>query len=325
MTVEYMRCKGLRIVIIIMAVGLFPLMSCASRGAIKAEEYFSIGMAYYDMGKYAEAEQWLNRAKAADRTMTASEYNLGRIAFETGRYEEAALNFESILKRDPENIMALKSAAYSRIKNGDLGKAEELYIRVIALVPDNVDDGYNYALVLYGVGKYEECENVLNKYRYSLDENAHSALLLARAQKALDRIEAADSYAKWLSISTGVNAQGLYEYAQVLESAELYARALEQYRDAINANTNDSGDLKNSTIRFERARLLLTADPENPEGLAELSTAVNEGFSNDASIEDLLNDGRIKPENREEIRNILNSMLGKNEEAEIEEEKEVDE
>ncbi|MCL2271042.1 MAG: tetratricopeptide repeat protein, partial [Treponema sp.] len=61
---------------------VIALNGCASWGAASAEEYFSIGMAYYDMGKFAEAEKWLNRAKARDRTMSASEYNLGRIAFE---------------------------------------------------------------------------------------------------------------------------------------------------------------------------------------------------------------------------------------------------
>ena len=83
------------------------LSSCASRAATRAEEYFSIGMAYFEMGKYAEAELWLNRARAVDKTMTASEYNLGRIAFERGRYEEAARHFENILIRDPDNVMAL--------------------------------------------------------------------------------------------------------------------------------------------------------------------------------------------------------------------------
>ena len=290
--------------------------SCASRAAIKAEEYFSIGMAYYDMGKYAEAEQWLNRARTADRTMIASEYNLGRIAFETGRYEEASKHFESILKKDPGNLMALKSAAYSRIKNGDFDKAEVLYGRVIDIVPEDVDNGYNYALVLYALGKYDRCEDILNKYQYSLDENAASMLLFARTQKAQGKIESVDSYAKWSSMNAGANSQGLYEYAQVLESAGLYARSLEQYREAINSIVGDTGTIDKSTMRFERARLLLTADPENPEGITELSTAVQEGFSDTSGIEGLLRDERVNQDKKDEIRNIMNGMLDKDTEAE---------
>jgi tetratricopeptide (TPR) repeat protein len=284
-------------------------MSCSSRGAIRAEEYFSIGMAYFDMGKYAEAEQWLNRARQADKTMIASEYNLGRIAFETGRYSEAAVYFENILKRDKDNVMALKSAAYSRIKNGDLSRAEAHYNRILTLVPENIDDGYNYALVLYSLGKYTQCEDVLKKYPYALEENQSSILLLARAQKAGNKVEAADSYAKWAGLQTGaLNAQVLYEYAQVLESAGQYARALEQYRNAINALASDTETLKKSDIRFSAAKLLLTADPDNSEGVSELNSAISEGFSDTAAIEDLLDDDRLNSARKDEIRKILDEM-----------------
>jgi len=285
--------------------------SCATNAA-KAEEYFSIGMAYYDLGKYADAEKWLSRASAADKTMTASEYNLGRIAFETGRYDEAARHFENILLKDPENVMALKGAAYSRIKNGDMEKAEALYNRVLALVPESADDGFNYALILYSLKKYDECEAVLNKYPYALEENPPSLLLLARAQKAQNKVEAVDSYDKWISNSTGAaNPQALYEYAQVLEDADLYARALEQYKAAIAALTQDTQDLKKFQIRFEEARLFLTADPENGDGVKELSTAVTEGFSDTAAIEALLKDERITQTNKDEISKILDGIVNK--------------
>lgn len=284
------------------------LFSCASRKAVQAEEYFSIGMAYFDMGKYVEAEQWLNRAKSADKTMTASEYNLGRIAFETGRYEDAARHFEGILSKDPNNVMALKAAAFSRIKNGNLEQAEALYDRVLALVPENNDEGFNYALVLYSLEKYEKCEEVLNKYPYALEENASSLLLLARAQKAQNKIEAADSYDKWV-LSGKTSSQGFYEYAQILESASLYARALEQYENAIKALDQDTEELKKSKLMFEAARLLLIADPENAKGLEELNNSITEGFTDRDAIENLYLDERITQYNREEIKKILDSPL----------------
>jgi len=295
------------------AAAFLPLFSCASsREAARAEEYFSIGMAYFDLGKYAEAERWLSRARAADRTMTASSYNLGRIAFETGRYEEAARHFERVLDRDPDNVMALKAAAFSRIKNGDLAQAEVLYNRVLALVPESADDGFNYALVLYGLNKYNSCEDVLNRYPHALEENSLSLLLLARAQKAQNKIEAADSYAKWLIVHTGTaNPQGLFEYAQVLESAGLYVRAIEQYKAAIGALPKDTDELKKSTLRYEQARLYLIADPESADGIKELSTAINEGFSNVAALEYLLLDERISDANRIEIRALIDGIVNK--------------
>ncbi|MDR0497226.1 MAG: tetratricopeptide repeat protein [Treponema sp.] len=292
---------------IISFIMLTVLSSCASRGDVQAEEYFSLGMAYFELGNYSEAEKWLNRARTADKTMIASEYNLGRIAFETGRFAEAAGYFERILTRDPENVMALKAAAYSRIKNGDLEKAEALYNRVLALVPESSDDGFNYALVLYSIHKYEKCEEVLNIYPFALEENPFSMLLLARAQKAQNKIEAVDTYAKWAAMTDNAGVRELYEYAQVLETADFYARSLEQYDKAL--NIDDIGDLKRSGLRFEKARILLFADPENVEGLKELIVSVNEGFSDIEAMEALLKNERIKKENRDEIRKIIDGLI----------------
>ena len=288
---------------------LVSFTSCVTQGAAQAEEYYSIGMAYFEMGKFYEAEMWLNRARSADKTMIASEYNLGRIAFETGRYEEAARLFETILKQDPDNVMSLKAAAYSRIKNGDIEKAEELYSRVLELVPESADDGFNYALVLYGLEKYEESEEVLNKYPIALEEKAPSILLLARTQRALGKVEAVDTYAKWVIVNAStVNTQGLYEYAQVLEDAGLYALALEQYDTAIEAHTRDTETLKRSMIRFAKARLLLTVDPENEEGIDEFTKSVEEGFKDIEAIEALQSDERVNQYYREEIQRILDRI-----------------
>jgi len=293
---------------------LTGFMSCVTRGAAQAEEYFSIGMAYFEMGKFAEAEMWLNRARSTDKTMIASEYNLGRIAFETGRYEEAAVYFENILKKDPDNTMALKAAAYSRIKKGDFEKAEAHYARVLELIPESADDGFNYALVLYGLQKYEDCEKVLNKYPFALEEKAPSVLLLARAQREMNKIEAVDTFAKWIIVNAGTpNPQGFYDYARVLEKAEFYARALEQYDEAIKANTKDTETLKKSTIRFDKSRLLLTVDPDNEDGLKEFTKAIDEGFSDIKAIEALLLDQRINKYHKDEIEKVLNKLKAKSE------------
>jgi predicted Zn-dependent protease len=177
------------------------------------------------MGKYEEAEKWLNRAKAKNRTMTASEYNLGRIAFETGRYDEASKYFESILRRDPGNVIALKAAAYTRIRSGDIEMAALLYDRLLFLVPESADDGYNYALVLFAMKKYDKAEAVLKSHEIALLDNNDVLLLYARCQKEQGKPEAIDTYASWLINNSDTKVR--YEYAQLLEDQELYARALE--------------------------------------------------------------------------------------------------
>jgi tetratricopeptide (TPR) repeat protein len=292
---------------------------CAGTAA-SAQEYYALGIAYYDLGKFEEAEKWLNRAKQADRTMVASTYSLGRIAYETKRYEDAAKYFESVLKKDGDNILALKAAAYSRIKTGDIEIAEKHYAKLQSLVPESADDGYNHALVLFALERYTKAEEVLEKYPVSLQENKDTMLLYARCQAKLKKVEAIDSFSNWLSINSDVKVR--YEYAQLLEDNELYARALEEYRKTLTEITASAVNPKKNEVRFALARTLLIADGENTEGITELQTAVSDGFNDIEAVEELLKN-KINAANKTSIQSIINDMKKTSAEQEQEQEKEA--
>jgi tetratricopeptide (TPR) repeat protein len=306
-----MKMPGLALSTALLLTALLSVSACVTGGATSAEEYFSLGMAYYDQGKYDEAEKWLNRARMMDKTRVASEYNLGRIAYETGRYEEAVGHFERALARDGENVLALKAAAYSRIKMGDLAGAEELYERALALEPESADQGYNYALVLMALDKPEQAEEVLLKYKIVMVENKNTLLLLARAQKAQNKVEAADTYSQWLQENN--DAKVRYEYAQVLESAEFYAKALEEYRAVISAlpqgqaNPDPTAPAR-TDVRVTVARLLLIADPEKDDGITELETAATEGLMETEKLTALLDEPGISEAHKTEMRRIIEGI-----------------
>jgi tetratricopeptide (TPR) repeat protein len=263
-------------------------------------------MAYYEMGNYPEAERWLNRARAADNTRVASEYNLGRIAFETGRYLDAADYFDRVLARDGDNVMALRAAAYTRIKTGEIEKAEALYRRVLDLVPDSIDDGYNHALVLFALEKYEDAEKLLLEKTYNLVENKEMLLLLARTQRALGKAEAADNYAKWLTETQ--DPQVRYEYAKTLEGLELYARAIEEYQSALSNFPSGSQNPSRADVRFDLARVFLIADRENPQGMTDLKTAISEGFTDKDALEALAADERVLESSKDEILELIKNL-----------------
>jgi tetratricopeptide (TPR) repeat protein len=260
-------------------------------------------MAYFEMGKYEEAERWLNRALSHDRTMSASEYNLGRIAFGTGRYTEALKKFKAILKKDPQNVMALKAAAYTHIKMGNIEDARKLYDKVLELEPEESDNGLNYATVLYAMDKPVEAEEALKKYDYAILDDKDALLLLARVQKAQKKPEAIDSYDLWLSKNS--DPQVRYEYTLALDEGGFYARALEAARKTLSELSADTETLKRSTVRFVIARLLLVSDPENNEGITELAEAVRGGFDNKDMIDALINDERLAKALRDEARRTI--------------------
>ena len=207
---------------------LLCFSSCISSAA-KAEEYYALGAGYFEIKKYTEAEGWFIKSKFHKTTKLASEYYLGRIAYETGRYKEAEAYFEQIIREDKENITALRAAAYTCIKMEELPKAESYYKRILELVPEAYDEGYNYALVLLALGKTEEAEKLLLKFNNT--EDPKSLLILARAQKLQGKPEAADAYNTSLTLEDDPLVR--IEYAKYLESIGLNDKALEEYRKAL--------------------------------------------------------------------------------------------
>jgi len=284
---------------------LFIISSCIGMAAT-AEEYFSIGMAYYDLGKMEDAEKWLNRARQADRTYVASQYNLGRIAFERKRYDEAAKQFEGVLRRDPDNVLALRAAAYTRIQMGDIEIANKHYSRLLRLVPESHDDGYNHALVLFAMENYSEAELVLEKYPFALRENKDMQLLYARSQGRQNKVEAIDNFANWLKEHSDNKAR--YEYALVLEHHEFYARALEEFRKTLEDLPDTSVDPHKYEVRFSIARVLLVAERDSNSGVTEMQGAVNDGFSDIAAIEKIIAGGKLSNANVTALRTIVDNL-----------------
>ncbi|MDR2660313.1 MAG: tetratricopeptide repeat protein [Spirochaetaceae bacterium] len=286
-------------------IGVLPLFISCSSLTTSAEEYYAIGMSYFEMGRYEEAERWLNRALSRNRTMSASEYNLGRIAYGTGRYTEALRKFNAILKKDPENVMAMKAAAYTQVKMGNVEEAQRLYDRVLELEPESADNGLNYATILYAMDKPEEAEDVLQTYSYAILDDKDALLLLARVQKAQKKPEAIDSYDMWLSKNNDPQVQ--YEYTIALEDGGFYARALEAARKTLSELSADTDTLKRSTIRFVIARLILVSDPENTEGITELREAIRAGFADQDAIDALVKDSRLSKALQDEARRTIDT------------------
>jgi len=176
----------------------------------------------------------------------------------------------------------------------------------MALVPESADDGYNHALVLYAMERYTKAEEVMDKYPFSLQDSNELLLLYARTKSALNKVEAIDIYASWLGSNSDKKVR--YEYAELLEKHELYARALEEYRVILAETFAATDEIKKSDVRFSLARLLLTADASSGEWESEMETAVSEGYDNIEEVEKLQKNTKTSAANRDKLRTIVNNM-----------------
>jgi tetratricopeptide (TPR) repeat protein len=268
------------------------MLSCVSGSAsISEEELYSVGKAYYDAGKYSEAEVWFQKASKYSKTKHASMYYLGRIAFQQKKYREAANIFESLLKKDKDNVLLLKAAAFSNLKALNFEKAEMQYKMVIELVPENKESKYGYALVLYGVQKYLESYQLLKELKADDGNDKDALLLLARTEKMLAYPEAIDHYTKWLEKSD--DPVVLIEFAEVAEQQALYSRAIEAFKKIKQTNREEQAGLRKGEIDFRIGRLIMFADPADSQGLQLIESALSAGYHNKEQFDALLADTRL--------------------------------
>jgi tetratricopeptide (TPR) repeat protein len=205
----------------------------------------------------------------------------------------------------------LRASAYTKIKLSDIEGAESYYERVLRLVPESYDDGYNYALILFAMDKTGRAEEVLLKYDLIIDSNSDAVLLLARVQAKLNKVEAVDNYNRYLQVKPDNKVR--FEYAEVLEKNEFYARAQEEY-DAIleelpsGESSDGEGDLTRPQILFAVARLLLIAEADSDSGVTALSRAVEEGFKDIPALQAMLEEPKITDAQKEEIRRVITEL-----------------
>lgn len=297
-----MKKRSIRLFINI-AFSLFIIGCASGPAAVSEDELYSLGKAYYDLGKYSEAEVWFQRSSAYKKTRNASLYYLGRIAFQQQKYEDAANIFESLLQNDRDNIILLKAAAFSNLKAQKLEKAEALYSKIIELAPDSKDSTYGYALVLYGLQKYQAAYQILKKAKADSGDDRDALLILARAESKLGYPEALDHYSKWLE--KGDDPLVLKEFAETAEQQSLYSRAIESYKKIKQSNRSEDAGLQKGEIDFLIGRLMLFADPLDNQGMKSIESALSAGYYNKEKFDVLLADTRLNANQRQSLIDIF--------------------
>jgi tetratricopeptide (TPR) repeat protein len=88
---------------------------------------------YRRAGNYEEAVKYCRAGLARHPGYLSARVTLGRALSETGGLDEAAREFELVLKSAPENLAAIRGLAEIHQRRGDMAGALEYYKRALAL------------------------------------------------------------------------------------------------------------------------------------------------------------------------------------------------
>jgi tetratricopeptide (TPR) repeat protein len=112
------------------------------------------------------ASDWMND-RASDTPVVTEEINsldLGRAAFAEGDYQAAAVELESLTKREPQNAQAHYWLGRARLEVGQYAKAAESFEQTINLQSSFYDAYVQAAAALTADGKRERAERMLRLY-----------------------------------------------------------------------------------------------------------------------------------------------------------------
>lgn len=104
------------------------------------------------------------RNSSSDAPVTNTEMARGREQFDRRNYQAAALEFDAMARREPQNAEARYWLGRAQLEQGEYAKAAESFEQAIRLQPE-LRDAYTQAAAAYEAdGKTEKAERMLRQY-----------------------------------------------------------------------------------------------------------------------------------------------------------------
>ena len=141
-----------------------------------AENIGRLGMVYYSGAYYDNASRCFQLAIEKDSTEWIWSYYLGCISLELGKSNEAIAGFRHVVRKDPENLLALYYLAEACHNIGSISDAEKIFRKIAAAPetdpakPDTIRENsfpvktygsLNLARICFETNRYDTAEAIL--------------------------------------------------------------------------------------------------------------------------------------------------------------------
>lgn len=274
-------------------VSILLLAGCRSIPDNITEEYYNIGNAYFDAGKYDKAiEYYFKALNGKTESRNSIYYNLGIALIDTGRYAQGLEQFDLLLTIDPDNITVLQADAYGYYLSGETEKALEVYDHILSLFEYDSNALYNKALIVKEKQPDVAIKLLEKLYKYSPGSDVATLLADLYMDKG-QRDEAVELLEEALSSDTK-NTGILERLIRFYREEKLYYKSLE-YMDTILDIEGYSGIPE---MLFEKSEMeFLDLDDYNA-GFDSLVKALDAGFDKRDKIQELLKNDKLSHDRR---------------------------
>ncbi len=155
-----------------------------------APAYAGLGESYWQEFELTHDRQWVEKAEAACRQANVAGVGhgcLGTVYNGTGKYQDAAAEFQRELQSAPTNDAAYRGLAFAYESMGKPAEAEQTYRRAISVRP-RYWAGYNWlGAFLYRHGRYDEAAQAFARVTELAPDNVRGYNNLGGIQVAVGR------------------------------------------------------------------------------------------------------------------------------------------
>ena len=134
-------------------------------------EYLNIADIYFSLEKFDKAETYYKAAMGNKDIYWHAFYKLAKCYAYQSKWGDAQAAYETMLKRDPENISLQSSIAYIYAMNGNTEKSINMYCELLEKSPDQSELLENYICVLLAADKKEEAGEQYNLLKEKFPES----------------------------------------------------------------------------------------------------------------------------------------------------------
>lgn len=240
---------------------------------------FIAGFAYASMGSLREEGEDARKVELAEESFSKaidlmpdladSNYYLGALYRDLGRWEEAEQYFRKTLEIDPEYAMAHSDLGWIYLQRRQTGAALEAFKKAVQADQTNIIALKNLAEIHVGLRHWDEAVEVLRQRvnLYPNDADAYSRL--SGIYLEVDEINKAEDAAKQTLRIDPHNAQAYFNLGQVYYNNDRLPDAQKEFRKVLSL---DSGSLL--ALQAQQRLWVITAElqkkeRENEEGTSE--------------------------------------------------------
>jgi len=265
----------------LVAAGVSGCVSSA-RDRQVATEYFDLGNAYVELGRYEKAVTAFQSAVQLDPSFVKAQYNLALAYVRVKRTDDAVVILKRLLSSDPQNTQVLSALGWSYHLAGREEDALAQYSTVTSLSPADQNALYNSAIILWKLSRLHDAMDKLGLLLSRAPEDTDALFAAGSILLALDQpSDSADMLSRYLD-KKPKDTEAWFMVAAGAERIKKYTRALEAYGKI------ETIDQTLADAWFGEARLLLTVVEDPQHGLDSLNKALSAGFKDTKAIQALL-------------------------------------